>query len=117
MTTDPNEFEIEQAETRTLVVSVVDEQVPPQPVDLTTATDIRWTAARTPRSWPATISKSLGNGLSIVDAAGGVFHVELFANDTRYLDGVYLTEARVDLPAGSSPVLKSRMTVLESNAK
>lgn len=62
-------------------------------LDLTGKT-VRWVLAT--RSYAVLADKTEGSGLTVTDAANGVFRVALDANDTAALEGRYYHEAEVD---------------------
>jgi hypothetical protein len=70
-------------------------------LDLTGA-DIRWAVFPWPEgpkfgqaSRTAAIEKSLGNGITITNAAGGEFRIAIEPSDTSELSGFYVHEAQV----------------------
>lgn len=46
------------------------------------------------------ISKSVGSGITITNAAGGIFQISLASADTTGLAGTYYHEAEVTMPGG-----------------
>ena len=69
-------------------------------VDLTGVTAIKWQMARSAFATTADLSKALGSGVTITDAPGGVFQVDLTPADTADLLGDFHHEAEVTDGAG-----------------
>lgn len=69
-------------------------------VDLTGVTSIAWQIARSAFAGSPDLSKSIGSGVTVTDAAGGVFQVELAPADTADLLGDFHHEAEVTDGAG-----------------
>lgn len=58
------------------------------------------------------ISKSLGDGVTVTDAAGGIFTVDLVRADTEALKGNYVHEAEVvDADGDIATVIFGRATI------
>ena len=108
-------FEIHAGDDLTLQVSVTDDAG--QPVNLTGA-QVAWQASRGRAdrfSSTAVLAKASGTGITVTDAAGGVFEVDLAAADTAGLRGAFYHEAKVTDAAGDkSTVFTGTMTVLPS---
>lgn len=72
-------FEMTAGDTKRLILSISDQGGAPK--DLSTATNIEWQMFKYP-SGPAVLTKTLGHGVQVVSAAGGVVQVNLFPTDT-----------------------------------
>ena len=79
-------------DSKTLQVTVRDENA--AVVDLSGAT-IQWKLAKTAGSDNPQVSKSTTSGITVTDAANGVFQVSVDATDTADLSGTYYHEAEV----------------------
>jgi hypothetical protein len=67
--------------------------------------DIRFQLARTANNRPPLISKTVGDGITIVDGAAGRFDVLLDPEDTQALSGTYYYEGEIDDAGTISTVL------------
>ena len=85
MTKTNQNINIHSGDTHTITVTVTDENGDAK--NLTDAT-ITYKAGDT-------IEKTLGNGIEISNAAGGIFLIALLPVDTASLDGLYPHEAEV----------------------
>lgn len=98
MTKDNQNFRMYQGEDKLLEISVLDEDGNAK--DITGAT-ITWILATSPDAAAAEVTKSTGgSGVSITNAAGGVFQVTLDGSDTTSLEGNYWHEAEVEDTSG-----------------
>lgn len=63
---------------------------------------------------PALITKTVGNGITIADAAGGVLVIVLAPADTDELAGVYVHELEITDSAGDkATVFDGRLTLIQ----
>jgi hypothetical protein len=95
-------------DTKVLEVTVLDGDG--EPVDIT-GTTIRWQLARLATDDTPLITKSVGDGIAIVDGAAGRFDVTLDPEDTAELGGSYYYEAEIDDADVISTVLSGRATI------
>lgn len=80
-------------------------------VDLTDAT-IRWHMSKSVNKRPAALEKATGSGITITDAANGVFTVTLDSADTESLRGLFYHEVEVIDGSGNvSTVTKGKITI------
>lgn len=83
------------------------------PLDISTASDIRWNAARTTTS-AAVLSKTKAAGqiAFVTDGTDGQFQVTILGTDTAVLAGVYLQQALIiDALGNQSTVALGQMTI------
>ena len=105
--------EIFAGDSHTLAFSVVD--AAGTAIDLTGAT-IKWKMARS-GVIPAEIIKSIGSGITVTNAAGGQFTVDLTTTDTAPLLGLYYFQALVIDSAGNQSVIAHGDLTLNLNIK
>lgn len=106
--TDQN-FEMFQGDDKDLVITVTDSAG--AAVDLTGAA-IAWQMARTARSATPNVSKSVGSGIVITDAPGGICTISLDPTDTEGLTGDFYHELEVtDAQANITTVLSGTVTI------
>jgi hypothetical protein len=86
------DFEMVQGDTKTIEVTVEDPTG--TVVDLTGAVSIRWKMAKSVTA-TVTLAKSVGSGISVVDAEEGRFDIALATGDTESLSGGFYHEAEV----------------------
>ena len=60
---------------------------------------------------PRKITKTVGAGITITDAAGGIFKIDIDSADTLALFGSYWHQARINLAGAKSTVLTGTLTV------
>jgi hypothetical protein len=101
-------FQIFAGDRMRLLVTVADPMS--APVDLGAASEIRWQLARGVEG-PALIAKSLGAGVTVLDAAAGLFEVLLAPADTAALSGEFHHEAEIVDPDGPATVLYGRAII------
>lgn len=102
------DFAISAGDDKTLTITVLDENE--SAVAITGAT-IAWRASRS-HNKTADITKTTSSGITITDGPNGVFEVDLDADDTEDLKGIFYHEAQVTFVDGSiSTVLKGRMKI------
>lgn len=63
-------------------------------VDLTGAQSITFTMRQTKTS-PVIVTKNLGVGITVTNAAGGKYTVKLDPSDTTDLEGIYIFETKI----------------------
>lgn len=84
-------------------------------LDLTGAQTIKWQAFAYSKAVPsgaAVISKTLGSGITIINATSGRFDIGLVPGDTSALDGDYYHEAELtDAASKISTLFTGRMRV------
>lgn len=85
------DHEMVQGDTVALDFSIVD--AAGDAVDLTGAT-VRWQMSRSVQA-TAILSKSVGSGITVTNAAGGLFTVDLAPADTVDLAGTFYYEAEI----------------------
>lgn len=106
--TDQN-FEMFEGDTKDIVVTVTDSAG--AAVDLTGAV-IAWQMARTARSATPAVAKSVGSGIVITDAPGGICTISLDSSDTGGLSGDFYHELEVtDAQANITTVLSGTVTI------
>lgn len=81
------DFSIVGGDAVTLTVNVTDSSG--TAIDLTGYTDIVWNVKRFDTDTTVVLTKSLGNGINITNASGGVFQASIANNDTGELSGNY----------------------------
>src|SRR5678815_504970 len=98
-----------QGTTRTLDIDIIDENE--QPVDLSTITAVEWRMA--PNSYAvATLSKSLGSGITITDALAGKIAITILPGDTENMPcGRYYHECRLAEDTNTSKVFTGHITL------
>lgn len=102
-------FKTFAGDTKVVQITVLDADG--DPVDITSAT-IKWQAARSLGKSPVITKATGGSGVSITDAANGVFEVTLSGSDTEDLKGDYYFEAEVTASDGTiSTVIAGTMKV------
>jgi hypothetical protein len=101
-------FQIFAGDRMRLVVAVADESG--DAASLTAASEIRWQLGRGVEG-PALIEKSLGAGVTILDAAAGLFEVLLSPGDTAALSGEFHHEAEIVDPDGPATVIYGRAVI------
>jgi hypothetical protein len=107
MTAKNQNFEMVAGDTKNVVVTVAG-------TDLTGAT-IKWALKKSVSSTVANVSKTTSDGISISDAAGGVFTIALAPADTVNLKNDYYHEAEVtDQQGNVSTVMTGRISILLS---
>jgi hypothetical protein len=75
-------------------------------VDISLASEIRWSLAAKPSDAVALIEKRLGAGVTITDGPNGKFQVAMLTGDTAGLANKYYHDARVTL-SGSPNIVAS----------
>jgi hypothetical protein len=113
MTATAQDFTIYKGDTLVITVTVTNSAGAAK--DLTSAS-IEWSAGHSPDR-PANITKTTaeGGGVSITNAAGGIFTITLTATDTAAMDDVYFHRAQVtDSGSNVSTVLTGWITVKEN---
>lgn len=112
MTARNQNFEMHKGDTRTVTVTVTDDD--DQAVNLTGAT-VKWAVANTPTSATLISKQTGGSGISITNATGGVFVITLVPADTSSLSArTYYHEAQVTDAAGVvSTVLIGKLKLIE----
>jgi hypothetical protein len=109
MTTENQDVSIVQGDSVTLTVTVTSGGVAK---NLTSAT-IKWSCARS-ADGSAALSKTTSSGITITNAAGGIFQVALSKTDTAALLGYYYHEAEVTDAGGNvSTVMTGHLTVTQ----
>lgn len=102
-------FSMTRGDARSFRVTVKDEAG--AAVDLTGAT-IKFQARKHPHSSTAVLSKTLGSGIAVENAAGGVFRIDIAPADTAALGNwrqEYLYD--VEVTKAGSPVTVARGTL------
>lgn len=116
-----HDFEMHRGDDRTLTYTVVDQQSPPQPIDITAAT-ITWilaeqdptvTAEPQPKKDGILVSKSVSSGITITDAAAGDFEVALDSSDTatRKAPNTYYHEVQIVLGGETTTIVYGIITL------
>jgi len=110
MTTTAQNFEIYKGDDLTLQVTVKNADGTAK--DLTGAT-IKWQLSTGVNATPPLLSKAVGTGITITNAAGGVFEIAIAQSDTASMPAkdTYYHEAEVTDGAGK------KSTVLTGTAK
>jgi hypothetical protein len=85
------DFEMFSGDTKVIRVTATDENG--APLDLS-GVDIIWALAKKAGGVPI-FTKDIGNGISIVDAAAGIFEINLAPIDTDTLKGSFYHEAQM----------------------
>jgi hypothetical protein len=96
MTTTAQNLALHSGDSKILEVTVTDGTG--AAVDLTGAT-IAWQLAKSPGE-SALVSKTIGSGIAVTDAVGGIFEITLDAADTAALSGRHYHEAEVTDTSG-----------------
>lgn len=104
----PADFKMYAGDTKILDVVVKDSNG--FPVDLT-GTAVRWQLGKSATARPPLVQKSVGNGITLADAANGRFEVTLSAADTQALRGSYYHEAEVDDLGTIATVLAGKVQI------
>lgn len=119
MTVSVEDFSIHAGDDLTITVTVTaDGTAGGTPVSLAGATAITWAAAPWSQLGEATeraVTKTLGAGIAVTDAAGGEFTVTLAAADTADLAGRYTHQARVTDAAGKRSTVLSGILEVEGS--
>ena len=97
-----------QGDTVALDFSIVDDD--DDPVNLTGAT-VRWQLSRRERLEPI-VQKISGSGITVTDAVGGLFTVDLAPSDTEDLYGTYYHEAEVTDASGNISTVRTGEIVI-----
>lgn len=107
-----NNFELHAGDSRTLEITVRDEDSG-DPVDIT-GCDLFWAVSRVLGS-ASLFTKEIGSGITVVDEPTGRFDIELEPDDTQALHGSFYHEARmVDGTGALSTILHGALTVTET---
>lgn len=104
------DFEHYQGTTRVLDVTIVD--TTGALADLSSVTAIVWQMARS--GWGApVVTKTLGDGITVLDEPNGLFAISLLPDDTETLDtGRYYHECRISEDTARSKVFTGHVTIL-----
>lgn len=104
---------------RKLVVSVVNDDTG-EPEDLTEV-ELHWQASRgtaTKFSLTPVLTKSIGSGITVIDAINGELEIMLDADDTENLSGTYYHELLlIDVTGDQQNLLADTFTVKRRLAK
>lgn len=101
------DFSMYSGNSKALIVTVLDKPNG-SPVSLASAQAIKWQLFHsTPITADPIVSKSLLSGVTVTDAAGGVFTVSIAASDTAGLSGSYYHETEVTDSAGNKETVDS----------
>ncbi len=112
MTKENQDIELWAGDTRTETVTVTNSAGSAQNL---TGLTLRWVVRRHSRAGTIVISKSTGSGITITNAAGGIFQIALSPADTKNLEGEYYHEASgVDSGGNVSTLLIGTLTVNKS---
>lgn len=104
------DFEMHQGDTKRLTVTVKDPAG--AVVSLVGAQSIKWWVAKTVRSTVRLIEKSVGSGIVVTNAAGGVITITLSPANTVAVSGSYYHELEVIDSAGDiGTVLRGTLTI------
>ena len=107
------DFEMHQGDTKRLVVTIVDPAG--APISLVAVDSVKWWVAKKVTSTVRLIEKSVGSGIEVTNAAGGVVTISLDPDDTEAVSGSYYHELEVIDSAGDiGTVLRGTMTILRA---
>jgi len=114
LTKKNQDFEVFQGNDVILQVTVIDQDGTVFP--LTGATPIVWKLMRELGCDPTLITKSLGSGITVTDAAGGKLEIKIDAADNLILSGIFEHELTVtDSISDKSTVMVGTANILERN--
>lgn len=106
-------FEMHQGDTKRLHITIKDPDG--VPVSLIGVQTIKWWVARRVTSTTKLLQKSLGNGITVTNSAGGVLTIAIDPEDTVAVSGDYYHELEVVDSAGDiGTVLRGTMTVVRA---
>jgi hypothetical protein len=113
MTATSQNFSMYQGDDFTLTVTVKDAAGAAK--NLTGAT-IKWALHTTNKAAVPKLSKAIGTGIAVTDAAGGVFTVTIARADTAALKaGAYYHEVEItDVASKRATVLTGKATILQA---
>lgn len=112
MTHVVNIFELHAGDSRTLEVTVTDEDSNVV-VDITDC-DVFWVVSRVLGS-ASLLTKQVGTGITVVDAPAGRFDIQLDSDDTQELQGSYYHESRmIDDTGAISTILSGSLTITQT---
>ena len=107
------DFEMHQGDTKRLAVSVKDPAG--AAVSLIAAESIKWWVARRVTSTTRLLEKSVGSGITVTNAAGGLLTISINPDDTKTVSGDYYHELEVIDAAGDiGTVLRGTMTIVRA---
>ena len=106
-------FEMHQGDTKRLSVAVKDPDG--NAVSLVGAQSIKWWVARKVTSTTRLLQKTVGTGITVTNAAGGLLTIAIDPADTVSVSGDYYHELEVIDSAGDiGTVLRGTMTVVRA---
>ena len=98
--------ELYSGDTKTIQIQVMDAAENGSPVSLASLTSLTFGLWAPDGSGSAILTKGLGSGVTVTNAAQGIFTVTLSRDDTKTLCGVYPFECRVVFQSGEEGVVK-----------
>lgn len=106
-------FEMHQGDTKRLRISIKDPSG--TAVSLIGAQSIKWWVAKRVTSTTRFLEKTVGDGITVDDAAGGLLTISLDPEETEDVSGDYYHELEVIDSAGDiGTVLRGTMTVVRA---
>lgn len=116
MTATNQNFSMYTGDSKTIQVNVTDANN--NVIDLTGAT-VKWVLQQFPTSTTYQIEKDVVNGgIALINASGGIFQINLSANDTKTLQqGTYFHQAKViDILGNASTVFTGNVTFQQGSS-
>lgn len=107
-------FDIHQDRDKLLNFSVVDQQIPAVVVDLTGST-LSFAFSSKVSPFTALFTKTVGSGLTITNATGGLFSVQIDKADVATLVGEHRYEVKMLDPAGKEDTIVEGTIVVSSS--
>ncbi len=114
MTHQVQDFSIHAGDDLIIPVTVTEDGTPTgTPVDITGALLIVWALSTREGTIARVLTKTLGEGIEVTDASGGVFEVTIDTEDTRDLSGRYQHQARITDSGGSKSTVMSGLVTVD----
>lgn len=115
MTKENQDFDLWSGDDATLTIAVTDEN--DAIVNLTGATALAWILKRSEHASAILVTKGLGTGVTVTNALGGIFTVDLDAADTDILTkGDYYHEAQIIDVGGKKSTLLIGIVAIKHDA-
>jgi hypothetical protein len=101
------DFTMFSGDTKVLQITVTDEAG--AAIDLT-GVDLVWVLAKKVTAAPL-VTKEIGTGITITDAAAGKFEVAIAPADTENIKGDYYHECQMDAGGAISTIMTGKVTI------